>query len=106
MEKPFFNEHEEQIKTHFPLYSMEETETGIFLKFPQHFHSKTLLTVQHKKEVKQESSCIFCSKRVKCVTTNWKNCQGFELNHPFTYDFNDVISFFENFTTILYSKGV
>jgi len=105
IEHSFFQKHEHVIKNYLLHFSLEEKEKGYVLQLPGSFPSKTILPIVSKGEEKEESSCRFCSKRVKCLTTNW-NCQNYELSKPYVYEINEVISFFEHLTPILYVKGV
>jgi hypothetical protein len=104
MDKPFYEKHENEIKKAIPYFASEETETSISIQLPFSFPSKTSKKITSNGVEKEESTCRFCAKRVKCLTTNW-TCEKYAVNKHFDSPLDEVIAFFESFTTIIYVKG-
>lgn len=93
----YFAKHEKElIEKLRDFVVLDKKETFVCLQVPNNLpRKKPYDTVYVKGEEKKESSCIFCSNRLRCITTDWK-CTGYKPVNAFVKPISFIESLFPN----------
>jgi len=102
--KLLFEQHEEEIVNELQNFVFRPSgEHFISIQLPNKLPAKQIANVYFKGTEKQDKTCLFCTKRIRCTTNGWK-CDGYIAGKGFLKEFDEIEPFLSKLSFVLYAR--